>query len=109
MGMTAIKPDFTDDDKEVDGADKTEPMLPDGGDGEEVEAEFFPDESKILCTWSDDKEEHRRVFIFDRIADSQISGNILVDNMEAICQWLKSGAVTTKKAMLRQVRQAKEE
>ena len=110
MGVTAIiKPEFTEDDKEQDGADKTEPMLPDGGDGEEIEAEFIPDETKITCTWSTDPDEHRRVFIFDKMADADIAGNTLVENMETVCQWLKNGTVPTKKPKLHQVKQSKED
>lgn len=98
MGVTAIKPEFAEDEKESDGADKTEPVLGDGDDEEgDVEAEFIPDEAKPLCTWSDDKDEHRRVFIFDKMADPDINGVTLVENMEAVCQWLKNGMVPRKR------------
>lgn len=78
-------------------SDKTEPRFPDdeGGDGE-IDADFILNDDKPLCTWTNDKDEWRRVFVFDRMADSDIVGSTLVENMHAVEQWLKSGRVSRK-------------
>ena len=104
MGVTAIKPEFTEDDKEDKAADQIAPQLPDdtGGD-DEVDAELWPDDNKPLCTWSSDPDEHRRVFVFDKMADSDIAGHTLVENMDAVCKWLKDGTVPQKERKLKTV------
>ena len=104
-----IKPELQEDDDENKDADKTEPRLPDGGDGEEVDADFYLSDDKPICTWSDDPEEHRRVFVFDRMNDSGVDGKILVQNMELINQWLKSGDAPKHKENQRQIKLASKE
>ena len=104
--MTVIKPEFETDDQELKDGDKIEPQLPDdSGGGDEVEAEFWPDDNKPLCTWSDNKDEWRRVFVFDKLADSDIAGHTLVENMDAVCKWLKDGAVAKHERKLKAVKE----
>jgi len=78
---------------EGDGKDKTEPTLGDGdNDGGELDVDFVPDKEP-LCTWSKDADEHRRTFIFYHLSSPDISGKILVENMELVFKWLKSGTM----------------
>ena len=104
--MTIIKPEFEADDQELKDGDKIEPQFPDDdGGGDEIEAELWPDDSKTPCTWSDNKDEWRRVFVFEKLADSDIAGDTLVKNMEAVCQWLKDGAVPKQERKLKTVKE----
>ena len=41
-------------------------------------------------------DEIRRAFIIDVMADADIDGKVLVDNMDAVFHWLKSGKVSRK-------------
>jgi len=43
-----------------------------------------PDLIEELCTWSDDPDEHRRVFVLINFPSD-------VEKMEKISQWLKDG------------------
>lgn len=36
-----------------------------------------------------DADEERRCWIFERLADSEIAGNILVENMQKVNAWIK--------------------
>lgn len=94
--MTTIKPTLSEDDTPEKDGDKIEPRPPDDDGGDEIEAEFIPDENGQLCTWSESKDEWRRVFVFKEMATSDLAGNILVENMDAVCKWLKDGSVPRK-------------
>ena len=47
------------------------------------------------CTflWAKDVSEKRRCWIFERMANSEISGNILVENMQKVNAWIRDEAV----------------
>ena len=100
MGVTIIKPEFTEDEKRETDGDKTEPRLTDddGGD-DEVEAELWLNDNRPLCTWSDNKDEWRRVFVFDKMANLDIAGHTLVENMDTVCKWLKDGTVSKERKL----------
>jgi hypothetical protein len=79
--------------------ERQEPVstLGDGDDGNGDDSTVTTENEK-LCTWSDDPDEHRRVFVFDKMADSQIDGRILVENMNHVSLWLKDGVLPASKA-----------
>jgi len=63
----------------------------DGDDGgDEIDAEFIPAETDI-CTWTNDPEEKRRAFIANLMFDPNIGVTSLINNMHAVCDWLKTG------------------
>lgn len=43
--------------------------------------------------WAKDADEERRCWIFERMANSEISGSILVENMQRVNAWIKDEAV----------------
>lgn len=45
--------------------------------------------------WAKDADEERRCWIFERMANSEISGNILVENMQKVNVWIKDETVST--------------
>jgi hypothetical protein len=91
LAVGEIKP--LDSEQEVGGKDQVTPTLGDGDDGDgDLDLEVVP-EKEPLCSWSDDPDEHRRTFIFDRMNDAQIDGKILVENMQMVAEWLKTGTV----------------
>lgn len=45
--------------------------------------------------WAKDADEERRCWIFERMANSEISGNILVENMQKVNAWIKDETVST--------------
>jgi len=67
----------------------------DDGNGNNLERDFI-ERISPPCTWSDDPDEHRRVFILKLMADPDINGVILVENMDAVAKWLKDGTVPTR-------------
>lgn len=70
----------------------------DGDDGDdELEIDVLGDEPAPLCTWTKNVDEHRRAFVVRLMADPDLAGHILVSNMDAVCQWLKTGLVPKKK------------
>lgn len=75
-----------------------QPALKDGDDdgSDELDIDFIPDTVPQFY-WTTDKDEIRRAFIFDKMADPQIIGSVLVDNMEMIFQWLTKGTVPKAK------------
>lgn len=48
-----------------------------------------------VCTWTDDADEKRRAFVVNQMSCGDIDGKVLVENMHAVCNWLKSGALPT--------------
>ena len=62
----------------------------DDGD-DELEVEFVPQSDLDVCTWTDDVDEKRRAFVVNQMANSDVDGRVLVENMHAVCEWLKSG------------------
>ena len=74
------------------------PEFADGDDNgsDDFDVDFIPDQTPQFY-WTQDKDEIRRAFIFDKIADPQIAGHILVENMEMIFQWLTKGSVPKAK------------
>lgn len=51
--------------------------------------------------WARDADEERRCWIFERMANSEISGNILVENMQKVNAWIKDEAVPTGEPLKR--------
>lgn len=43
--------------------------------------------------WAADGDELRRTFVFEIMGTPEIDGAILVENMDAVAQWLKTGTV----------------
>jgi hypothetical protein len=52
-----------------------------------------------VCTWTDDVDEKRRAFVVNQMANSDVDGKVLVQNMHAVCEWLKSGALPVPNAI----------
>lgn len=46
-----------------------------------------------VCTWTDDVDEKRRAFVVNQMSCGDIDGKVLVENMHAVCEWLKSGTL----------------
>ena len=44
-----------------------------------------------VCTWTNDVDEKRRAFVVSQMANCDIEGPVLVQNMHAVCEWLKTG------------------
>ena len=44
-----------------------------------------------VCTWTSDVDEKRRAFVVNQMANCDVEGKILVQNMHEVCEWLKSG------------------
>ena len=44
-----------------------------------------------VCTWTNDVDEKRRAFVVNQMANSDVDGKVLVQNMHAVCEWLKTG------------------
>jgi hypothetical protein len=65
----------------------------DGGD--EIDVDFIPSENDI-CTWTADPEEKRRAFVFNVLANSEHDTKIQLENMQAACDWLKTGRLPGK-------------
>lgn len=62
----------------------------------EIEAEIVPEEKKEEeFPWAMDDEERCRSFVYVQMTDggdaSQIDGKILVENMDMIYKWIRSG------------------
>lgn len=43
--------------------------------------------------WAADADEERRAFIFEHMANADISGDVLIANMQRAFRWLKHGIV----------------
>ena len=39
-----------------------------------------------VCTWTNDVDEKRRAFVVNQMANSDVEGKILVQNMHAVCE-----------------------
>ena len=59
----------------------------DGGQDDEFDIDFVPDAPPHFY-WTKDQDEIRRAFIFDKMADPNIVGSILVENLELVFRWL---------------------
>jgi hypothetical protein len=46
-----------------------------------------------VCTWTNDVDEKRRAFVVSQMAQADIEGPVLVKNMHAVAEWLKSGQI----------------
>ena len=44
-----------------------------------------------VCTWTNDVDEKRRAFVINQMANCDVGGKIMVENMHAVYEWLKSG------------------
>jgi hypothetical protein len=44
-----------------------------------------------VCTWTADPQEKRRAFVANLLADSDIDGDIQLENMHRLCEWLRTG------------------
>ena len=42
-----------------------------------------------ICTWSDEPDQKLKAFIVNLMANSDISGTILVENMERVFRWVR--------------------
>lgn len=49
-----------------------------------------------VCTWTSDVDEKRRAFVVNQMANCDVDGKVMVTNMHAVCEWLKSGALPTE-------------
>ena len=91
-----VQPELQEDDIEYKDGDKTEPRLPDdeGGD-DDMEIDVIQEEKGVIYRPAN-ADEQRRAFIFYQMADSDIDGETLVKNMDAVCKWLKDGTMPQK-------------
>lgn len=67
---------------------------------DDTEVEIVPED----YPWAQDADERRRSFVFESMASPEIDGGILLKNMDAIVQWLKTGALPAEQAPQRQRR-----
>jgi hypothetical protein len=49
-----------------------------------------------ICTWTSDVDEKRRAFVVSQMANCDLDGKVLVQNMHAVCDWLRSGRLPEK-------------
>jgi hypothetical protein len=66
---------------------------PDLVDEPEVGVQINAPSDNDVCTWTSDVDEKRRAFVVSQMADPDMDGATLVKNMNAVCEWLKTGAV----------------
>jgi hypothetical protein len=59
----------------------------------EVAVQINAPSDNDVCTWTSDVDEKRRAFVVSQMANCDVDGKILVQNMHAVCEWLKSGKV----------------
>lgn len=78
------------------------PKLPDddGTDGDAEESSTDSGERTLTPAWTDDRDEHRRAFIVEKMADPNIQGDVLVKNMHAVCEWLRTGELPKDKTRI---------
>ena len=62
----------------------------------EVGVEIVEVHDMDACTWTADVDEKRRAFVVNQMANCDVDGKVLVENMHAVCEWLKSGQVPTQ-------------
>ncbi len=55
-----------------------------------------PDFLNMEHSWAKSVDEKRRAFVFDRMVNPELDGHILVQNMEMVDRWLKSGNTELK-------------
>jgi hypothetical protein len=60
-------------------------------DDHENEIELQGEEQYRKAPWTDDPNEWCRAHIFTMLADANIDGGILVENMDAIYKWIRHG------------------
>ena len=93
------------------------PVLGDGDGGDEdderiANLNFNAGGETPICTWSDEPDQKLKAFIVNLMANSDISGTILVENMERVFRWVRDGEVVTKengKEKLRRVKKDSDE
>jgi hypothetical protein len=88
-GMLKIK----DDEQGADGEARTVPILGDGDDDDGSEHGSNLGITQPICTWTKDIDEHRRAFVIEKMADSNIDGKTMVKNMDSVYRWLKDGSM----------------
>jgi hypothetical protein len=66
----------------------TEPLP---GNEPEVGVTIVKPSELDVCTWTSDVDEKRRAFVVNQMANCDVDGKVLVENMHAVCEWLKSG------------------
>lgn len=64
-----------------------------GDDEPEIGVQIIEPSEFDVCTWTDDVDEKRRAFVVNQMANADVDGKVLVENMHAVCDWLKSGAL----------------
>ena len=47
-----------------------------------------------VCTWTSDVDEKRRAFVVSQMVDGDVDGKVMVTNMHAVCEWLKTGTLS---------------
>ena len=73
--------------------------LPKDGDEdppEELDIEVVPEKDEREFYWTNDPDEIRRFYILVHMADADINANILVENMDRVYKWCKSGELPEK-------------
>ena len=63
------------------------------GDEPEVGVQINAPSELDVCTWTSDVDEKRRAFVVSQMAQADIEGPVLVKNMHAVAEWLKSGQI----------------
>ena len=49
-----------------------------------------------VCTWTNDVDEKRRAFVVNQMAYAEVDGKILVENMHAVYEWLRTGVLPAR-------------
>jgi hypothetical protein len=65
-------------------------------DEDEIEVEVVPEKPDDSYPWCTDDDERRRTFVAEIMANSEIDGRILVENMDTLYKWLKDGLLPKK-------------
>jgi hypothetical protein len=76
------------------GASMSERMidLDDPADDDAAEIEIGPQE----YPWTEDPDEWRRCFVLAHMGNADIHGPVLIENMQAVVDWLKTGKLSAQ-------------
>ena len=66
------------------------------GDEPEVAVQIIAPNELDVCTWTNDVDEKRRAFVINQMAYAEVEGKFLVENMHAVCEWLRTGRLPVK-------------
>lgn len=77
---------------------RTDELREDGDGGDDGDKEITVEPENEYFPWAESKEEWRRSFVFENMANSEVDVYILIGNMELVLKWLQDGTVPQKES-----------